>query len=356
MGPGRRRVMSKTWRYSPVHSVAIEGLHFLTSLAGRCTRRVLSLNSFFFGGEALDDFVRGDALGLGLIERSFLGEGERRQQQKMKIRAVNRGPGAENAVFIGDSVEELSRQRQEVAGLAAFLPPGPLSAQGRPGGLGKDCSFLPTVLDGRLRAKGCRGRLSTWHLAFGLCSAGILPAVSRASRPRPLVGRTPIRHPTGTAGATHRFFLGQLLVDRCQVLRPTGRLLIYTYPVCLGGFACAVFLVLIFYISLHSADGRSEQASIHFRRHDGASSRVGEPLPSPDGKWVLFSVVDVNREANHQNSACVDWFPSRGWGNRARDYFRAERRSSRAGRPMGKRFRVPVEQGGWIAKSLDCGF
>ncbi len=29
-----------------------------------------------------------------------------------------------------------------------------------------------------------------------------------------------------------------------------------------------------------------------------ALKRVGEPLPSPDGKWVLFSVVDVNREAN----------------------------------------------------------
>jgi dipeptidyl aminopeptidase/acylaminoacyl peptidase len=26
--------------------------------------------------------------------------------------------------------------------------------------------------------------------------------------------------------------------------------------------------------------------------------RVGEPVPSPDGKWVLFSVVDVNLEAN----------------------------------------------------------
>jgi len=26
--------------------------------------------------------------------------------------------------------------------------------------------------------------------------------------------------------------------------------------------------------------------------------RVGEPVPSPDGKWVAFSVVDVNLEAN----------------------------------------------------------
>ncbi|MGA2022720.1 MAG: S9 family peptidase, partial [Candidatus Sulfotelmatobacter sp.] len=26
--------------------------------------------------------------------------------------------------------------------------------------------------------------------------------------------------------------------------------------------------------------------------------RVGEPEVSPDGKWVIFSVVDVNLEAN----------------------------------------------------------
>jgi dipeptidyl aminopeptidase/acylaminoacyl peptidase len=26
--------------------------------------------------------------------------------------------------------------------------------------------------------------------------------------------------------------------------------------------------------------------------------RVGEPVPSPDGKWVIFSVVDVDLEAN----------------------------------------------------------
>src|SRR5438309_3757244 len=29
-----------------------------------------------------------------------------------------------------------------------------------------------------------------------------------------------------------------------------------------------------------------------------ALKRVGEPVPSPDGKWVLFSAVDVNLEAN----------------------------------------------------------
>src|SRR5437667_6130951 len=29
-----------------------------------------------------------------------------------------------------------------------------------------------------------------------------------------------------------------------------------------------------------------------------ALKRVGEPVPSPDGKWVLFSAVDVNLDAN----------------------------------------------------------
>ena len=31
-----------------------------------------------------------------------------------------------------------------------------------------------------------------------------------------------------------------------------------------------------------------------------ALKRVGEPVPSPDGKWVLFSVVDVDLAANNK--------------------------------------------------------
>ena len=30
--------------------------------------------------------------------------------------------------------------------------------------------------------------------------------------------------------------------------------------------------------------------------------RVGEPVPSPDGKWVLFAAVDVDLEANKKTS------------------------------------------------------
>src|SRR5215472_8624627 len=41
------------------------------------------------------------------------------------------------------------------------------------------------------------------------------------------------------------------------------------------------------------------QAKHPFRFEDMMSlKRVGAPLPSPDGKWVIFSVVDVSLEAN----------------------------------------------------------
>src|ERR1700757_2479676 len=41
------------------------------------------------------------------------------------------------------------------------------------------------------------------------------------------------------------------------------------------------------------------QAKRPFRFEDMmALKRVGEPVPSPDGKWVLFSAVDVDLAAN----------------------------------------------------------
>ena len=33
-----------------------------------------------------------------------------------------------------------------------------------------------------------------------------------------------------------------------------------------------------------------------------ALKRVGEPVPSPDGKWVVFAAVDVDLEANTKTS------------------------------------------------------
>jgi Tol biopolymer transport system component len=46
----------------------------------------------------------------------------------------------------------------------------------------------------------------------------------------------------------------------------------------------------------------SSQAPLHFRRHDEAEAHVGEPVPSPDGKWVLFSAVDVDLATNKKTS------------------------------------------------------
>ena len=34
--------------------------------------------------------------------------------------------------------------------------------------------------------------------------------------------------------------------------------------------------------------------------------RVGAPEVSPDGKWVIFSVVDVDLEGEHQDAAHLD--------------------------------------------------
>ncbi len=59
------------------------------------------------------------------------------------------------------------------------------------------------------------------------------------------------------------------------------------FPACL--LACAVFLTI----------SAAAQAKHPFTLEDMMSlKRVGEPEPSPDGKWVLFSAVDVDLNAN----------------------------------------------------------
>jgi dipeptidyl aminopeptidase/acylaminoacyl peptidase len=61
------------------------------------------------------------------------------------------------------------------------------------------------------------------------------------------------------------------------------RLLIFTFLVCSFAFGVSAFA----------------QTKHPFTFEDMmALKRVGEPVPSPDGKWVLFSAVDVNLEAN----------------------------------------------------------
>ena len=55
----------------------------------------------------------------------------------------------------------------------------------------------------------------------------------------------------------------------------------------------AFLLVLLFSLPAFS------QAKHPFTFEDMMKlKRVGEPVPSPDGKWVLFSAVDVDLAAN----------------------------------------------------------
>src|ERR1700684_4482668 len=56
-----------------------------------------------------------------------------------------------------------------------------------------------------------------------------------------------------------------------------------------------VFFLLFFLFSLPAFS----QAKHPFTFEDMMKlKRVGEPVPSPDGKWVLFSAVDVDLAAN----------------------------------------------------------
>jgi len=78
--------------------------------------------------------------------------------------------------------------------------------------------------------------------------------------------------------------------------------------------------------------------------------RVAEPVPSPDGKWVLFSAVDVNLEANTRTPHV--WVVPTG-GGKEREIISGQDASRPRWAPDGKRFLfLSSKEGGsqvWIA-------
>ena len=101
----------------------------------------------------------------------------------------------------------------------------------------------------------------------------------------------------------------------------------------------AFLLVLLFSLPAFS------QAKHPFTFEDMMKlKRVGEPVPSPDGKWVLFSAVDVDLAANKKTSAHLDrpaeCAAKRGGGHSPAKRAHSHRRSGR---------RPPALGAGWKA-------
>ena len=68
---------------------------------------------------------------------------------------------------------------------------------------------------------------------------------------------------------------------------------------------------ILFFLLVFSLFG-SAQSKHPFTFEDMMQlKRVGEPVVSPDGKWVGFSAIDVNLDANTKNTALVDRPPRR---------------------------------------------
>jgi len=95
--------------------------------------------------------------------------------------------------------------------------------------------------------------------------------------------------------------------------------------------------------------------------------RVGEPVPSPDGQWVLFSAVDVDLAANNKTPhiwivplnatptkrGCPTLPRSGGWApNASSSPIRTE--TVHAGLPMASAL-LPLDQRRRLA-NLDCRF
>jgi dipeptidyl aminopeptidase/acylaminoacyl peptidase len=87
-----------------------------------------------------------------------------------------------------------------------------------------------------------------------------------------------------------------------------------------------------------------------------ALKRVAEPVPSPDGKWVLFSAVDVNLEANTKTPHV--WIVPLA-GGQERQIIEGQDADRRRWAPDGEHFAfVSSKEGGSQMRfaDLDCGF
>src|SRR4051812_11256760 len=73
----------------------------------------------------------------------------------------------------------------------------------------------------------------------------------------------------------------------------------YTFRFCAGGSMKRVVTVFLLLGAVITAAAQNTAAKHPFTFEDMMKlKRVDEPVPSPDGKWVVFSATDVDLEAN----------------------------------------------------------
>src|SRR5437588_3690966 len=84
-----------------------------------------------------------------------------------------------------------------------------------------------------------------------------------------------------------------------MALEPCHREFCYTHPFAIGGpFMRRLLLFLCLLMYAFSTSGFAQAKHLFTFEDMMKLKRVGEPEISPDGNWVIFSVVDVDLNAN----------------------------------------------------------